>query len=162
MPWVLRDGLGEPVTPVQTFLQDFTARGNSAGSVRSYAMDLLRWWRFLLAVGVAWDHVTSAEVRDFVLWFRQAAKPIAAVRKQSARTAGTVNPITRKTYLDDKYKPATIRHSNAVLRSFYDYWIERGEGPMFNPVVRELGRGGSRANARHNPLQPFRSGTSSI
>jgi hypothetical protein len=24
----------------------------------------------------------------------------------------------------------TVRHSNAVLRTFYDYWIERGEGPL--------------------------------
>jgi integrase/recombinase XerD len=156
VPWALRDGLGEPVAPVQAFLRDFAARGNAAGSVRSYAMDLLRWWRFLIAVGVAWDQATPAEVRDFVLWFKQATKPVAAVRKQSSATAGMVNPVTRKTYLDDMYKPATIRHSNAVLRSFYDFWIERGAGPMFNPVVRELGRGGSRANAHHNPLQPFR------
>lgn len=156
VPWVLQDGLGKPVAPVQTFLRDFAARGNSAGSVRSYAMDLLRWWRFLIAVGVAWDKATPAEVRDFVLWFKQATKPVAALRKQSVTTAGTVNPITRKAYLDDKYKPSTIRHSNAVLRSFYDYWIERGEGPLFNPVVRERGRNGSRANAHHNPLELFR------
>lgn len=156
VPWVLQDGLGQPVAPVQAFLRDFTACGNSAGSVRSYAMDLLRWWRFLSAIGVSWDQATPSEVRDFVLWFQQATKPIAAVRNQSSAIAGTVNPITRKTYLDDKYKPTTIRHSNAVLRSFYDFWIERGEGPMFNPVVREHGRGGSRANAHHNPLQPFR------
>jgi integrase/recombinase XerD len=156
VPWALVDGLGDPVEPVQVFLRDFTARGKSPGSVRSYAMDLLRWWRFLIAIGVAWDQVSSADVRDFVLWLTQATKSLAAQRKQSARTVGTINPITRKRYLDDHYKPATIRHSNAVLRAFYDFWIERGEGPMFNPVVRELGRNGARANAHHNPLQPFR------
>jgi hypothetical protein len=37
-------------------------------------------------------------------------------------------PITKKTYLDDLYKPRTIRHSNAVLRSCYDFWIETGGG----------------------------------
>ncbi|MCI2422388.1 hypothetical protein MOQ72_33670 [Saccharopolyspora sp. K220] len=47
-----------------------------------------------------------------------------------------------------------MRHSNAVLRSFYDYFIERGEGPLVNPVV--LDRSGRRANAHHNPLEPFR------
>lgn len=156
VPWMLVDDAGEPVEPVLEFLREFTARGNAAGSVRSYAMALLRWWRFLIAVGVAWDRVTPIEVRDFVLWLGQAVKPIAAVRKQSVETAGTTNATTGKPYLGDKYGPATIRHSNAVLRTFYDFWIERGEGPMLNPVVRELGRGGTRANAHHNPLQPFR------
>lgn len=46
---------GEAVGPVQRFLRDFVARGNRAGSVRSYAYDLLRWWRWLATVGVDWD-----------------------------------------------------------------------------------------------------------
>lgn len=48
----------------------------------------------------------------------------------------------------------TVRHSNAVLRSFYEYWIELGEGPLVNPVPRERDRGG-RAHAHHNPLGLF-------
>jgi hypothetical protein len=39
------------------------ARGNRAGSVRSYAYALHRWWRFLAAVDVAWDKATTTEVR---------------------------------------------------------------------------------------------------
>jgi integrase/recombinase XerD len=71
-------------------------------------------------------------------------------------TAGTVNPITRKQYLDDRYRARTVRHSNAVLRSFYDFWIDAGGGPLINPVRRGRGRGG-RPNAHHNPLEMFRS-----
>jgi hypothetical protein len=42
---------GVPVEPVRRFLADFVARDNSPGSVRSYAYGLLRWWRWLGAIG---------------------------------------------------------------------------------------------------------------
>src|SRR6266542_2382688 len=126
VPWLVLDAAGEPVEPIRRFLAEFVARGNRAGSVRSYAYALHRWWRFLAAVEVDWDKATSAEVRDFVLWLRSAVKPRRAPRTVSAAAAGQINPATRKRHLDDAYQPRTIRHSNAVLRSFYDYWIELG------------------------------------
>jgi integrase/recombinase XerD len=154
VPWLVVDPDGVPVEPVRRFLVDFVARDNRPGSVRSYAYDLLRWWRWLRAVGVEWDKATPAEVRDLVLWLKQTAKPRRALRTTSAAMAGRVNPITRKRYLGDQYEPRTIRHSNAVLRSFYLFWIEIGEGPLINPV--RLDRRGRRPNAHHNPLEPFR------
>jgi len=156
VPWLLVDPSGEPVAPVRQFLADFVARGNRAGSVRSYAYDLLRWWRWLQVMDVGWCRATSAEVRDFVLWLGQASKARRAARTVSAATAGTVNPVTRKQHLDDRYQPRTVRHSNAVLRAFYEFWIERGEGPLVNPVP--LDRRGRRPNAHHNPMEPFRAG----
>src|SRR6266702_1453211 len=75
--------------------------------------------RLLRAIGVGWDKATSAEVRDFVLWIKQARKARSAPRRRSAATAGTVNPVTRKRYQDDQYMATTVRHSNAVLRTFY-------------------------------------------
>lgn len=154
VPWLVVDSDGKPVAPVQQFLRDFVARGNRPGSVRSYAYDLLRWWRWLQAVDVDWSRATSAEVRDLVLWLGQARKPRRVARTASAATAGTVNPVTRKQHLDDHYQPRTVRHSNAVLRAFYEFWIERGEGPLINPVP--LDRRGCRPNAHHNPMEPFR------
>jgi len=65
---------------------------------------------WLAAVGVDWDKATSAEVRDFVLWLGQAAKPRSSPRTASAATAGTVNAVTRKRYLGDQYEPRTVRH----------------------------------------------------
>jgi len=54
VPWLVVDPDSNPVAPVQRFLRDFVARGNRAGSVRSYAYGLLRWWRWLeAAVGGA-------------------------------------------------------------------------------------------------------------
>ncbi len=152
VPWVVVDAAGAVVEPVSLFLRDFVAQGNRAGSVRSYAYVLLRWWRFLAAVDVHWDRATAAETRDLVLWMMHTAKPGSAKRRG---TRVGVNPVTRKRYLDDKYRPRTIRHNNAVLRCFYEYWIERGEGPLLNPVPRDRARGG-RPNAHHNPLEPFR------
>jgi len=154
VPWQVVNPDGHVVEPIQRFLQDFVARGNRVGSVRSYAYGLLRWWRWLVAVGVEWDKATSVEVKDFVLWLGQAAKSRNSPRTTSIVTAGTVNPTTRKRNLGDQYEPRTVRHSNAVLRSFYEFWIELGAGPLVNPVALE--RRGRRPHAHHNPLEPFR------
>jgi integrase len=155
VPWLVVSPDGAPVEPIRRFLTEFVARDNRPGSVRSYAYGLLRWWRWLLGVGVEWDKATPGEVRDLVLWLRQAAKPRRAARTASAATAGQVNPVTRKQHLGDRYEPRTIRHSNAVVRSFYQFWIEdAGAGPLINPV--QLDRRAGRPNAHHNPLEPFR------
>ena len=63
VPWLVIGPDGQPVEPIRRYLSDFVARGNAAGSVRSYACALHRWWRFLLAIGVEWDKATSAEAR---------------------------------------------------------------------------------------------------
>jgi integrase/recombinase XerD len=154
VPWLVMSADGTPVEPVRRFLVDFIAQGNSDKSVRSYCFDLLRWWRWLRAVDVEWDKATPAEVRDLVLWMKQATKPRRWQRTISAANAGTVNPLTQKRNLGDQYGPRTIRHSNAVLRTFYDFWIDIGEGPLLNPV--QLKRRGNRAHAHHNPLEVFR------
>ena len=155
VPWLVVDPAGQVVEPVRRFLRDFVARGNAEGSVRSYCYALHRWWRFLLAVDVPWDRATPAETRDFVLWLLGAEKTRRSPRTKSAATAGGINPVTRKRYLGDRYEARTVRHSNAVLRSFYSYWIELGGGPLINPVPQERVNG-HRPHAHHDPLEPFR------
>jgi hypothetical protein len=61
VPWLVVDPDDVPVAPVRRFLTDFVARGNRPGSVRSYPDDLLRWCRWLRAVGVEWDKVVSLD-----------------------------------------------------------------------------------------------------
>jgi len=155
--WLVYDDAGEVVVPIAEFLRDFAARGNSVGSVRSYAYVLLRWWRWLDAVGVAWDRATAAEVRDLALWLQLHPKPRRSPRTTSATTAGTVNSVTGKRYLDDHYAARTIRHNNAVISAFYEFFIDQGLGPVVNPVARDH-RGPGRANAHHNPMERFRPG----
>ena len=106
------------VEPVRRFLTDFVAQDNSPSSVRSYAFDLLRWWRWLRAVEVEWQRATPAEARDYVLWLRLSPKPGG---QGASRRAGSINRITGKQLLDQRYRPRTVRHSNAVLRTFYAF-----------------------------------------
>ena len=155
VPFVVVDDAGEVLAPVAEFLRDFVACGNSGGSVRSYAFVLLRWWRWLRVVEVPWQRATSDEVRDLVLWLLHTPKPRNSARTASLATVGTVNTVTRKPYLNDRYAARTVRHNNAVLRSFYEYWIERGEGPLLNPVAQNR-RGGTFLSARRSPAEPFR------
>ena len=49
-PWTVVDGSGRRLEPVDVFLLDVLAGGSSAASCRSYAYDLLRWFRFLSTV----------------------------------------------------------------------------------------------------------------
>jgi hypothetical protein len=53
-PYRLIDQTGVTVEAVSSFLRDLQAAGRSAATQRSYAMDLLRWFRFLWAVEVPW------------------------------------------------------------------------------------------------------------
>ena len=135
-----------------------SARSCFRGGGRSFRLSesCRGWWwrRWLQAVGVEWDKAAPAEARDLVLRLRQASKPRRDARTASARTAGTVNPVTRKRHLGDAYEPRTIRHSNAVVRSFYEFWVEAGAGPLINPV--RLVRRAGRPHAHHNPMEPFR------
>ncbi|MEV5300272.1 tyrosine-type recombinase/integrase [Amycolatopsis methanolica] len=169
VPWRVVDEAGRPVGPIEVFVRELMACGASPASARSYCYGLLRWWRWLMVVDVAWDRATPDEAREFVLWLTQARKPRNSLRTASARTAGTVNVVTRKPYLDDRYQARTVRHGNAVIRSFYEFWLERGGGPLINPIPldkavgwrRRSGEVGERPQApgrvRYNPKLPKRS-----
>ena len=68
----LVDPAGEVVGPVAVYLKDVQACGRSEATLRSYGMDLLRWFRFCWAAGLPWDQVTRAEARDFCRWLQIA------------------------------------------------------------------------------------------
>jgi integrase len=135
-PYQVVDADGVIVAPVAAYLRDLQACGRPAATQRSYAMDLLRWFRFLWAVDVGWDQATRVEARDFCCWIQLAVKP------------GGPSP-------DARYAPATVAHCETVLRGFYDFHLEAGTGPMVNPFPLARGRRG-RPNAHHNPMEPFR------
>src|SRR5712691_12449196 len=79
-PYRLLDADGAAVIPVASFLRELLAASRAPLTLRSYAMDLLRWWRFLAAVDVRWEQATPVEGRDFSLWVRQVSKPRAWAR----------------------------------------------------------------------------------
>jgi len=75
-PYRLVDAGGAVVAPVAAYFAELTACGRPATTQRSYGMDLLRWFRFLWALRVAWDQATRMEARDFCRWLQIADKPV--------------------------------------------------------------------------------------
>jgi hypothetical protein len=77
-PYRLVDGAGKTIGPAAVFFSELVACGRPATTLRSYGMDLLRWFRFLSALELAWDQATRAEARDFCRWLQGTLKPGAA------------------------------------------------------------------------------------
>lgn len=153
----LMDAHGVDVGEVSEFLHDLRARDWPVGSVRSYGLALLRWYRFLWAIGIAWNRASRSEARDFMLWLGSTRKPDRP-RKTAAPAPGSVNPVTRKPHPGVFYAPRTRRHNRTVVRMFYEYHRVQGTGPLANPMPDRRGTNGERVNAHHNPLEPFVAG----
>jgi hypothetical protein len=144
-PYRLIDADDVPVEPVTAFFRDLQAAGRSTSTLRSYGLDLLRWFRFLWAVGVAWDRATGVEAREFSRWLQMAGKPARPHwRERHDPTPGPA-PGTGEAYA------ASVRaHSETVLRTFYDFHREAGTGPILNPFPLDR----SRRRRRRRPSQP--------
>ena len=148
-PFQLVDVDGGVDVVVQGFVRHLVACDYSPATVRSYLLSLLRWYRFLAAVGVGWDRAERRDVRDFVLWMRGADNEQR--RRTSGVAAGSTNPVTGKRALSLGYAPATINHALSAVSVFYDYEALLGAGPVVNPVPGQQGRDGSRAHAHQAP-----------
>jgi integrase len=136
-PYRLLDPVGRSVGAVAAFFSDLLAAGRSEATVRSYGMDLLRWFRFLWAIEVAWDRATRPEARDFCRWLAIGNGP---------KGSGRARP----------YSVSVRVHNETVLRCFYDFHRDVGTGPMMNPFPLDRSRRGGRAHAHHNPMEPYR------
>ncbi|MBZ9597167.1 site-specific integrase [Streptomyces erythrochromogenes] len=55
-----------------------------------------------------------------------------------------------------KYAATTRAHCETVCRQFYEFHLDEGTGPILNPFPLDRSRRSSRANAHHNPMEPFR------
>jgi site-specific recombinase XerD len=160
-PYRLIDPSGRVVEPVSVFLRELQAMGRSVATLRSYGMDLLRWWRFLDAVRVDWDRASREEARDFSCWIGLTVKQrLQTLRPREARWSSGVlsppNPVTGKSGGGDGYAPASIAHSETVLRRFYDFHRDTGSGPILNPFPLDLTRRLGRVHAHHNPMRPWK------
>jgi len=149
-PYRLVDGDGTAVDSAGAYFGHLQAAGRAELTVRSYGMDLLRW--FLWAAGVAWDRATRSEGRDFCRWLQLAGKPVRPHWRERDRprrddVAGSA--------LGEVYAPSVRAHSETVLRAFYDFHREAGTGPLVNPFPLDRSRRGGRAHAHHNPMEPY-------
>ena len=163
-PYWLVDGAGETITPAAAFFAELVACGRPATTLRSYGMDLLRWFRFLAAVGMVWDQATQVEARDFCRWLQVAPRPVrphwrypdgggSGSAAMPGADRGISGPGTAPN--GERYAAVTVAHCESVLRGFYDFHLEAGTGPMLNPFPLARARGGSRAGAHQNPMDPF-------
>lgn len=150
VPYRLVDGDGAVVDAVSAWLAELQAAGRSPATARSYGMDLLRWFRFLWTVGVAWDRATREEARDFCRWMQLAAKPTRVHWRHRDRVG--VEPVPASTTV--AYSASVRAHSETVLRGFYEFHREAGTGPILNPFPLDRSRSGGRAHAHHNPMEP--------
>jgi integrase len=153
----LLDPAGAVVEAVAVYLKDLQGIGRPATTQRSYGMDLLRWFRFLWAIGMPWDQASRAEARDFSRWIQISDKP---GRTGASAASAVPNPVTGKAGPGRKYAPTTRGHSESVLRGFYDFHRDAGSGPMVNPFP--LARLGGRAHAHHNPMDLYRNERSGL
>jgi len=160
VPFRMLDANGVVIEPVASFFAELQAADRRPGTIRSYGHDLLRWWRFLAAIAVEWDHATSIEGRDFARWMMLTDKPVrvhwrhrdgnTSSHMPVAKSCG-VNAVTGKTEPSSRYAVASRVHAEAVLRSFYDFQIELGQGPLVNPFPLDRSRRSGRRNAHRNP-----------
>lgn len=91
-PCRLVDAGGAPIAAVSAFFDELQAAGRSASTLRSYGMDLLRWFRFIWAIDVDWNRATRVDTRDFARWMLVAGKPCA--RKTSHAAPRSDTPIS--------------------------------------------------------------------
>ena len=150
-PYRLLDAEGGKVAAVAAWFAELQAAGRSAATLRSYGMDLLRWFRFCWAAGVAWDQATRTEARDFSLWLAVADKPLRP-HWRHPEEAPSKAPVEG----GQRYSASVRAHSETVLRAFYDFHRDVGSGPALNPFPLARSRGDRRANAHHNPMEPHR------
>jgi site-specific recombinase XerD len=155
-PYRLVGADGVPVAAATAFFRDLLTAGRAESTVRSYGMDLLRWFRFLRAVRVPWDQATRAEARDFSRWLQVTGKQ-ARPPWRGGDGAGVAAVPAGAAYA------ASVRaHSETVLRAFYDFHLDAGSGPLVNPFPLDRSRRGGRAHAHHNPMEPYRNERSGL
>lgn len=154
-PFRLVNENGVEELAVTEFLRHMLADDASPASLRSYAYELLSWFRFLHAVEVPWHLASRVEARDFALWLKTSKKP-ARPRRADAPAPGSVNPVTGKATPGENYAARTRRHARAAVRSFYEYHRDTHGRPLVNPFPKAKGVNDEPLNAHHNPMRPFR------
>jgi hypothetical protein len=104
---------GAEIEAASLYLRELLARDNMPETCRSYAYDLLGWFRFLDAGGLAWDQASLDTVRNYVLHLKTADNPYRH-RGLGRPVPGSVNVRTGKPYLRTGHAPRPINHRLSV------------------------------------------------
>jgi integrase len=149
-PYVVLAGDGTEIEPVTEYLKELALSDASVLTPRSYGYDLLRWFRLLSVLEVAWDRATPSDLDVLVGWMKSAPNPQRR-RAPGGPRPGAVNPLTGKASLKAGYAPRTINHCLTVIHGFYAFQAAAGRGPVTNPVPES--RQQRSALAHRSPLE---------
>lgn len=128
------------VQPISAYLSSLVISDVSPLTIRSYAHDLLRWWRILTTLGLPWERAGRSEIEVMVGWLRSATNPQRRRATSTTTQPGSVNLRTGKPVLADGYSPSTINHCLTVVSGFYEFHRMHGRGPLINPVPTTVDR----------------------
>ena len=137
---VRRDGSAEE--DVERFLRLLVARDYSPNTVRAYAYDLLKLFRFLEARELSVGDFTPALAVEFLQWLRWQS----SMRRAQRRTPAVVTAEGRR------LAARTCNRVLAAISSFYEFLIscERYCKPD-NPLLRQVDQAAARVPSLHRP-----------
>ena len=154
LPFIVVDATGQSIEPASRFLRDLVVGDCRPATCRSYAHDLLRWFRLLAMLDIPWDKATRGEVALLVSWMRHAPNPQRKRKRSEQALRGAVNVKTGKPNLAAGYAKTSINHALSVVSEFYEFHIHAGRGPLVNPVPAGTRR--RQLLAHRSPLEPTR------
>jgi site-specific recombinase XerD len=125
------------------YLRELAATDSSPSTLRSYAFDLLRWFRFLHRQFTPWERAERLDVRSLVEWLREAPNPAPGRRGAT----GFGEPGYRQAVARGDIRESHDQHQLSVLFGFYEWACSSDVGPLVNPVPAQRGRGGERLPA---------------
>ncbi|MFJ1701488.1 site-specific integrase [Streptomyces sp. NPDC088252] len=140
-PYRLIDPDGVTIEAVAVCCQELPAVGKAPSTVRSYGMDLLRWWRFLQAVDVSWDRATRLEARGFSCWIQKGRQTQEGQGPEHAIGSGRRHP-----------EPGDWE---AVDRAGARFDDRRAQRDGAAPVLRRAPRRGGRPATQPVPVGSF-------
>ena len=124
--------------------------GRPATTQRSYALALLRWFRFTWAIDVPWDQATRGEARDFCRWLQLADKPGRARRGSGMVPGKRPSPA--------RFAPATVAHCETVCRELLRLSPGGRDRADREPVPAGQARAGARAPQSDGPVPEAEAG----
>nr|WP_034092734.1 site-specific integrase [Streptacidiphilus albus] len=150
-PYIVLNGFDVEIGPVTEYLRDLALCDSSPLTGRSYGFGMLRWFRLLWLLDVAWEKATEAEAAVMTGWLRTAPNPQRRRLSPASAVPGSINAHTGKPYLRAGYAPTTINHALSVVSGFYEFQAHCGRGPVVNPVPVSAQR--RRALGHLSPLE---------
>jgi integrase/recombinase XerD len=141
----LVDATGTPVPEVSGFLRLLAVRDYSPNTVRAYAHDLQKLFRFLDEHGLRAEEFKAPRAVEFIEWLRTRSSARKAQRLNLALAAGDGRLLAAR----------TCNRVLAAVSSFYEYLISVGQyGGIENPVVKVTDEAARRVPDRPRPPLP--------